>query len=251
MQRSAVILGLITAMGLAEGCDMKPASPAPNDDPWAMSRALMLDHDLRGRGIADTNVLAAMAAVPRHLFVPPDIRREAYADYPLPIGEGQTISQPYIVAAMTELLQAKRDDCVLEIGTGSGYQAAVLAGLVAQVYTIEIVEPLGRRAGAALASLGYSNVQVRIGDGYAGWPEHAPFDGIIVTCGATEVPPPLIDQLKPGGKMVIPVGPTLDVQELLVIEKDAAGRVHKHSVMPVRFVPLTGPSVHQGSGRTR
>lgn len=228
---------------LTGGCEMRPNAKPVAPDEWGLARALMIDRDLRGRGITNEAVLAAMETTPRHLFVPLAVRREAYADYPLPIGEGQTISQPYIVAAMTELVQPRPGDVVLEVGTGSGYQAAVLARLVRQVYTIEIVEPLGLRARATLAHLGVSNVSVRIGDGYAGWPEHGPYDGILVTCGAETIPPPLVQQLKPGGRMIIPVGPTRDVQQLLVVEKDAQGAVQHRAVMPVRFVPLTGPSV--------
>lgn len=188
---------------------------------------------------ADSRVLAAMGAVPRHLFVPPGQRDEAYADYPLPIGEGQTISQPSLVALMTHLLRPKRGDTVLEVGTGSGYQAAILSRLVRRVYTIEIVGPLARQASGRLARLGYANVAVRHGDGYAGWPDHAPFDSIIVTAGAPHVPKPLIDQLKPGGRMVIPVGPANSAQRLKLIVKDARGRMQERIIIPVRFVPLT------------
>lgn len=190
------------------------------------------------RDITDPRVLAAMGRVPRHEFVPANLRDEAYADRPLPIGHGQTISQPYIVAFMTEQLRPKPTDKVLEIGTGSGYQAAVLAELVAAVYSIEIVEPLARRAMADLARLGYTNVWVRAGDGYQGWPEAAPFDAIIVTCAPEHVPQPLIDQLKEGGRMIIPVGP-IGAQELYLLEK-RAGAVQRRAVLPVRFVPMTG-----------
>ncbi len=159
---------------------------------------------------------------------------------PLPIGHGQTISQPYIVALMTELLAPKAGDVVLEVGTGSGYQAAVLAELGARVYTIEIVPPLANSAALRLEQLGYSNVEVRLGDGYYGWPEHAPFDGIIVTAAANAIPPPLIEQLKPGGRMLIPVGAPFSAQELIVLVKDTKGKVSTRSVLPVAFVPLTG-----------
>ena len=188
---------------------------------------------------ADPRILAAMGAVPRHLFVPEGVRDEAYGDYPLPIGEGQTISQPSLVALMTHLLRPQPDDRVLEVGTGSGYQAAILSRLVARVYSIEIVAPLARQASARLARLSYDNVAVRQGDGYAGWPDAAPFDAIIVTAGAPHVPKPLVDQLKPGGRMVIPVGPAHAVQQLKLIRKDARGRVREQIVIPVRFVPLT------------
>ncbi len=184
-------------------------------------------------------VMAAIGKVPRHLLVPPEQVPYAYENRPLPIGHGQTISQPYIVALMTDLLDPKAGDTVLEIGTGSGYQAAVLAELVARVYTIEIVEPVGRRGAEGLAALGYRNVQTRIGDGYAGWPEAAPFDGILVTAAAPYVPKPLVDQLKPGGRLVIPVGGSWQVQELQVIEKKADGSTATRRTLPVRFVPLT------------
>jgi protein-L-isoaspartate(D-aspartate) O-methyltransferase len=186
-------------------------------------------------------VMAAMGKVPRHRLVPLDQVPFAYENRPLPIGHGQTISQPYIVALMTDLLEPKPTDVVLEVGTGSGYQAAVLAELVAKVYTIEILEPIGKRAEAQLAALGYRNVAVRIGDGYNGWPEAAPFDGIVVTAAAAHIPQPLLDQLKPGGRLVIPVGAQWQVQELLVIEKKPDGSTSTKRTIPVRFVPLTRP----------
>ena len=185
-------------------------------------------------------VMAAMGKVPRHRFVPALQDIFAYDNRPLPIGEGQTISQPYIVALMTDLLDLKSADTVLEVGTGSGYQAAVLAELVAKVTTIEIVEPLARRARQVLGELGYRNVEVRVGDGYGGWPAAAPFDAIIVTAAPAAVPQPLIDQLKPGGRMVIPVGGPSDVQQLLLVEKQLDGRTTTRRTLPVRFVPLTG-----------
>ena len=184
-------------------------------------------------------VMAAMGKVPRHRFVPVLQDIFAYDNRPLPIGEGQTISQPYIVALMTDLLDPKPTDTVLEVGTGSGYQAAVLAELVAKVYTIEIVEALGLRARQVLGELGYRNVEVRVGDGYGGWPAAAPFDAIIVTAAPAAVPQPLIDQLKPGGRMVIPVGAPSDVQHLLLVEKQSDGRTTTRRALPVRFVPLT------------
>src|SRR6266516_397238 len=193
-----------------------------------------------GRPIFGNAVMAAMGKVPRHRFVPALQDIFAYDNRPLPIGEGQTISQPYIVALMTDLLDPKSADTVLEVGTGSGYQAAVLAELVAKVYTIEIVEPLARRARQALGELGYRNVEVRVGDGYGGWPAAAPFDAIIVTAAPAAVPQPLIDQLKPGGRMVIPVGGPSDVQQLLLVEKQSDGRTTTRRTLPVRFVPLTG-----------
>jgi protein-L-isoaspartate(D-aspartate) O-methyltransferase len=181
----------------------------------------------------------ALARVPRHLFVPPDQQPYAYENRPLPIGHGQTISQPYVVAFMTDVLRPGKQDRVLEIGTGSGYQAAVLAELVRSVYTIEIVEPLAAEARERLDRLGYRNVEVRAGDGYKGWPERAPFDAIIVTAGADEVPPPLLQQLKPGGRMVIPVGPAGSLQYLTLIEKQANGSIRSRQILPVRFVPFT------------
>ena len=180
-----------------------------------------------------------ISEVPRHQFVPRSQRSFAYADEALPIGEDQTISQPSLVALMTHLLRPKQNDVMLEVGTGSGYQAALLSRLVRHVYTIEIVEPLARQAARRLPDLGYANVTVRHGDGYAGWPEHAPFDGIIVTAGAPHVPKPLLDQLKPGGRMVIPVGPAGSIQQLKLISKDSRGRAREEAIIPVRFVPLT------------
>ncbi len=192
-----------------------------------------------GRPRFSDTVMAAIARVPRHRFVPPELVAHAYENRPLPIGDGQTISQPYIVALITDLLDPRPGHTVLEVGTGSGYQAAVLAELVARVYTVEVVEPLGRRAAQVLAGLGYRNVTARTGDGYAGWPERAPFDSIVVTAAAPEVPPPLLEQLKPGGRLVIPVGGPGDVQLLLVIDKQPDGTTTRRRTLPVRFVPLT------------
>ena len=191
-----------------------------------------------GKARLDDRVMAALARVPRHEFVPDSERAYAYQNRPLPIGYGQTISQPYIVALMTDLLALDEDSIVLEIGTGSAYQAAVLAELVARVYTIEIVEPLGRAARERLGRLGYGNVEVRLGDGYDGWAEHAPFDAIIVTAAASHVPPPLLGQLKPGGRLVIPVGSRFLTQQLILIEKQDDGALTATQVLPVRFVPL-------------
>ncbi|MDQ4059587.1 MAG: protein-L-isoaspartate(D-aspartate) O-methyltransferase, partial [Pseudomonadota bacterium] len=188
----------------------------------------------------DSDVLGAMREVPRHLLVPEDVRDYAYQNRPLPIGHEQTISQPYIVALMTHLLRPDEDDVVLEVGTGSGYQAAVLSRLVDRVYSIEIVEPLARQAKERLRALGYDNITVRQGDGYHGWPEHAPFDAILVTAAASHIPPPLVGQLKPGGRMVIPVGPPFMAQNLMLVEKDPDGKVHTRVLLPVSFVPLTG-----------
>jgi protein-L-isoaspartate(D-aspartate) O-methyltransferase len=188
----------------------------------------------------DSRVLAAMERVPRHEFVPPGERERAYQNRPLPIAHGQTISQPYIVALMTHLMRIEPDDVVLEVGTGSGYQAAVLAELARHVYTIEIVEPLGKQAAHRLKALGYENVTTRIGDGYQGWPSEAPFDAIMVTAAPDHVPRPLIEQLKNNGRMVVPVGGNFLSQQLVVVEKKPDGRIETRQVIPVRFVPLTG-----------
>ena len=196
----------------------------------------------------DPAVLRAMREVPRHLFVPEEARPFAYENRPLPIGHEQTISQPYIVALMTDLLKPRPGDNVLEVGTGSGYQAAILSRLGARVHSIEIVEPLATRAKARLAELGYADVEVRGGDGYAGWPERAPFDRIIVTAGADRIPGPLLDQLRPGGRMVIPLGGKPDSLELTLVDKDLKGRVRKRALLPVRFVPLTRIR-HSGESR--
>ena len=188
----------------------------------------------------DKRVMAALSHVPRHIFVPRGEEKYAYENRPLSIGYGQTISQPYIVALMTDLLQIKPGDRILEIGTGSGYQAAVLAELTDAVYTIEIIKPLGEQAAQRLHKLGDDKIHTRIGDGYYGWKEAAPFDGIIVTAAASHVPPPLLQQLKPGGRMVIPVGSHFLTQQLMVIDKLADGKIISHQILPVAFVPLTG-----------
>ena len=188
----------------------------------------------------ETSILGALAAVPRHEFVPEGQKSEAWENHPLPIGYGQTISQPYIVALMTDLVRPEADDTVLEVGTGSGYQAAVLANLVRQVYSLEIIEPLAEQVGKRLERLAYDNVKTKLGDGYFGWEEHAPFDAIVVTAAASHVPPPLIQQLHPGGRMVIPVGGRFAVQYLLLIEKDENGDSRTRQITAVRFVPLTG-----------
>ena len=193
-----------------------------------------------GQRTLDPRVMAVMAKVARHQFVSKALEGEAYDNRPLPIGHGQTISQPYIVALMTDLLHTKRGDRVLEVGTGSGYQAAVLAELVKEVYTIEIIEPLAKQAAQRLAQLSYRSVEVKVADGYYGWPEHAPFDSIIVTAAASHVPPPLVKQLKPGGRIVIPVGTSFLTQYLMLIEKQADGSVTTRQILPVAFVPLTG-----------
>lgn len=219
------------------------APAATTNDPFAGPRQAMVAEQLKGpgRNITNSRVLAVMGKVPRHEFVPQRQRSSAYEDCPLAIGRGQTISQPFIVAFMTEQLDPRPTEKVLEIGTGSGYQAAVLAELAGQVYTIEIVEELGRQATYDLKRLGYTNVHTRIGDGYRGWPEAAPFDAIIVTCAPDDVPRPLVEQLKDGGRMIIPVGPAGSHQDLVVLRKRGA-RVEQQNVLPVLFVPMTGES---------
>lgn len=201
----------------------------------------MVEQQIVQRGISDTQVLKAILSVPRHKFVPADQVPYAYIDSPLQIGQGQTISQPFIVAYMTELLEVDSTHSVLEIGTGSGYQAAVLGLLAKEVFTIEIVPELGRRAEKILQELGYNNVQVRIGDGYQGWPEHAPFDRIIVTAAPESTPPKLVDQLESGGIMVLPIGPQWWNQDLIVVRKDLNGKITQESKLPVRFVPMVHP----------
>ena len=207
-------------------------------DTFSEQRAAMVKTQIEARGVEVARILESMNAVPRHLFIPESLWPVAYTDRPLPIGNGQTISQPYVVAFMTELLQPDQHHVVLEIGTGSGYQAAVLSKLVHWVYTIEIVPELGRSAEQTLNRLGYDNVTVRVGDGYQGWPEQAPFDRIIVTAAPEEIPQNLVEQLKPGGRMILPVGPQRSGQDLLILEKDEAGNVNTQQSLPVRFVPM-------------
>jgi len=196
--------------------------------------------ELTGRPVLDARVLEALRGVPRHMFVPDDLQASAYVNHPLPIGHGQTISQPYIVALMSDLIQPRAGDVVLEVGTGSGYQAAILARLVKQVYSLEIIEELAAQARVRLQRLGCDNVEVRAGNGRFGWPEHAPYDSIMVTAAAPRIPPALIEQLKPGGILVMPVGSRYLGQDLLVLEKDALGGLEERRVLPVAFVPLTG-----------
>jgi len=232
-------LFLFLLIWLVDGAHLAAAAATADAD-FAALRRQMVEEQLKapGRDITNRQVLEAMATVPRHEFVPEASRAAAYADRPLPIGHGQTISQPFIVAFMTERLDPKPTDRILEIGTGSGYQAAVLSALVAEVYTIEIVEPLARRAEGDLQRLGYRKVKVRAGDGYQGWPEAAPFDAIIVTCAPDHVPQTLVDQLKDGGRMIIPVGRENN-QELYLLQKRGQ-KVEQRAVLPVRFVPMTG-----------
>ena len=235
-------VGLLLIVACAQGA--APAQPPQRDtDPQAAQRRAMVAEvraDAPASARLDPDVLAVLARVPRHRFVPAAQVPHAYENRPLAIGHGQTISQPYIVALMTTLAQPGRGHTVLEIGTGSGYQAAVLAELAGQVYSMEIIEPLGRQAGRRLRARGDANVHARIGDGYYGWPEAGPFDRIVVTAAASSVPAPLLAQLKPGGRMVIPVGSGFFTQTLMLVQKDADGRVRTRQVLPVRFVPLTG-----------
>jgi protein-L-isoaspartate(D-aspartate) O-methyltransferase len=228
------------AGSILASCGGVPGHVSRTEEDWAAERARMVREQLAApdRDIRDPAVLRVMGRVPRHRFVPPEVVSAAYADGPLPIGYGQTISQPYVVAFMTEQLALRPTDRVLEIGTGSGYQAAVLAELAAEVYTIEIVAPLAEQARSTLADLGYQNIHARTGDGYLGWPEAAPFDAVIVTCAPERIPPALIEQLKDGGRLIIPVGPAYDQQ--LVLLRKRAGRVRQEAVLPVRFVPMLG-----------
>jgi protein-L-isoaspartate(D-aspartate) O-methyltransferase len=239
---SRIIAGFLFFFFLAEGTGGdKVFEPGRKGDFKAM-REKMVNGQIKARGVKDPRVLSAMLKVERHLFVPKDLRASAYADQPLPIGEGQTISQPYIVALMTELLELKGDEKVLEVGTGSGYQAAILAELAREVYTIEIVEALAASAQNRLLELGYQNVRGRAGDGYLGWPEAAPFDAIMVTAAPDHIPKPLLEQLKEGGRMVLPVGTYS--QELKKIVK-RSGKIETTDVVPVAFVPMTGEGVKQ------
>ncbi|MHB0954865.1 MAG: protein-L-isoaspartate(D-aspartate) O-methyltransferase [Pirellulaceae bacterium] len=229
---------LIGCIGLALRSVSAFAVAQPPSDGYEEARASMVQKEVRGRGVQDQRVWAAMREVPRHLFVPPDQRKFAYMDGALPIGNGQTITSPYVVGFMTEKLEPQASDKVLEIGTGSGYQASVLSRIVAEVYTIEIVEPLGRRATRTIQRLGYNNVHVKIGDGYLGWPEHAPFDKIIVTCSPEDVPRALIDQLKEGGRLVVPLGERF--QQTLYLFRKTAGELQREKLESTFFVPMTG-----------
>jgi len=222
---------------MTQANSIQAAQNAPPDS-TAKAREIMVEQTIQSRGISDPTVLKAMRRVKRHLLIPEETRSHAYADRPLPIGMGQTISQPYIVALMTELLAPQPEHTILEVGTGSGYQACVLAEIVSKVYTIEIIPELSLTAQQVIRDMGYQNIHYRIGDGYLGWPEVAPFDGIIVTAGAPILPEPLVEQLKPGARLVIPIGPADKTQELMVIYKDMDGTIHKQKTIPVRFVPL-------------
>jgi protein-L-isoaspartate(D-aspartate) O-methyltransferase len=246
MRRLAQYQALLAAV-LASATAVVSTS-APAQDRFA-ERAAMIEtikgharsapSAVEGQGI-DPAVLKTMGKVPRHLFVPEEQRSAAYGDRPLPIGYGQTISQPFIVALMTDLINVGPGDSVLEIGTGSGYQAAVLSPLAAKVYSIEIIPQLGERAAARLAELRYNNVEVKVGDGYYGWPAHAPFDGIVVTAAASHIPPPLVEQLAKGGRMVVPVGGPFATQFLMLLEKRRDGSITTRQLLPVSFVPLRG-----------
>jgi protein-L-isoaspartate(D-aspartate) O-methyltransferase len=225
----AIVVGLTLITSLPRAADI-----------FQEQRRTMIVRDIQGRGVQDRQVLAAMGKIPRHLMVDERYRYDAYADHPFPIGEGQTISQPYVVALMTEALRLKPTDRVLEIGTGSGYQAAVLAEIVKEVYSIEIRKTLADRAAARLKELGYTSVRVRYGDGYFGWEEHAPFDAIIITAAVNHIPTPLIRQLREGGRMILPLGSTVFYQTLTLVTKGKGGALDVRQLDPVAFVPMTG-----------
>jgi protein-L-isoaspartate(D-aspartate) O-methyltransferase len=240
MKNLSVFLSIMFLIFLAECTDGKRVTELELKGDVKAMREKMVESQIKSRGVRDPRVLSAMLKVERHLFVPKEFRNSAYSDQPLPIGEGQTISQPYIVALMTELLELKGGERVLEVGTGSGYQAAILAELAAEVYTIEIVEKLASSAKKVLLESGYQNIKVKAGDGYLGWPEAAPFDAIIVTCAPDHIPEPLLDQLKEKGRMVVPVGTYS--QELKKIVKKS-GKIETTDITPVIFVPMTGEGV--------
>lgn len=237
---SKIYFGGIIFLSIMLFSSLSFTSSLAEESKYTERRNRLVKYYIEGERIRDPDVLRAMYTVPRHEFVPENLREHAYEDRPLPIGLGQTISQPYIVAYMTELLEVDKEAKVLEIGTGSGYQAAVLAEIVKEVYSIEIFEELGKKAKERFDRLQYTNVTSKVDDGYYGWEEFAPFEGIIVTCAADHVPPPLIEQLKPGGKMVIPVGGVFQVQILMLVMKDEEGNVTVKNMLPVRFVPLLG-----------
>jgi len=237
---SSLLISIVIAV-----LSIHPASPWAHaaklaDGDFQKQRLSMVQDQIVERGVKDRSVIEAMTAVPRHKFVSENYQNRAYDDSPLPIGYGQTISQPYIVAYMTEVLNLNKNNRVLEVGTGSGYQAAILSPIVKQVYTIEIISELAKSAAARLKDLGYNNIEVGIGDGYYGWDKYAPFDAIIVTAAAGHIPPHLVGQLKNNGRMVIPVGGSFLVQNLILVTKDKDGKVTTTNLMPVRFVPLTG-----------
>ncbi|HVT61486.1 MAG TPA: protein-L-isoaspartate(D-aspartate) O-methyltransferase [Thermoanaerobaculia bacterium] len=242
-RRAARGRALLAALILGGIASAMAASWKRDESASANDARTMVEEQIRRRGITDRRVLAAMEQVPRDRFVPEGERRGAYGDHPLPIGFGQTISQPYVVALMSSLAVLTPRSRVLEIGTGSGYQAAVLSRLAGSVYSIEIVPPLAERARRTLAELGFGNVHVRVGDGFRGWPEEAPFDAIVLTAAPPAVPPPLLEQLAPGGRMVLPLGGV--EQDLLVLTKQPDGSITRESVIPVRFVPMTGEAQHE------
>jgi protein-L-isoaspartate(D-aspartate) O-methyltransferase len=233
----SLMIGIVL-LGISE--KTRSSSPVVDEKRFVSMRKSMVDKQIKRRGVKNESVLDAMLSVPRHLFVPEKSMYRAYNDSPLPIGYGQTISQPYIVAYMTEILNLDRDSVVLEVGTGSGYQAAILSVLVKKVYTIEIIPELAESASERLQRLEYNNITVKTADGYYGWPERAPFDAIIVTAAAGHVPPPLIEQLKNGGRMIIPVGGAFMTQSLVLVIKDETENITTQNIMPVIFVPLTG-----------
>jgi protein-L-isoaspartate(D-aspartate) O-methyltransferase len=239
---AALLAAVLGCAGARAGMTDRAGAPAGMSDPYAALRKRMVTEQIQRRGVRDPRVIQAMTSVPRHLFVPEGLRGRAYDDTPLPIGQGQTISQPYIVAFMTEAARLRPEDRALEIGTGSGYQAAILASIVREVFTIEIHQDLARTAGERLAEAGYRNVTVRHGDGYFGWPEHAPFDAIVVTAAPEAVPQPLLDQLKQGGRLVIPVDRDgAGAQDLVRYTRTETG-FERETLLPVRFVPMTGES---------
>ena len=242
MDMKLAVVFLFSLICFQYGGGESPADTTDTCDPagYAPKREKMVKHQIQDRGVKNPSVLNAMRKVGRHCFVAPAFIDQAYNDHPLPIGSGQTISQPYIVALMTELIELKPTDRVLEIGTGSGYQTAVLAQLVREVFTVEIYPSLARKAESRLTALGYKNITVKCGDGYYGWEEKAPFDAVMVTAAASEIPPPLIKQLKAEGRMCIPVGGIYQVQQLMLIKKNRKGSVSTRGVLPVRFVPLLG-----------
>lgn len=245
---AARIAGVCLATLCAGACRADETTDADDTAAWSRPRSeerkddrlRMVRRQMVSRGIADKRVLGAMRSVPRHWFVPGDLQRAAYDDRPLPIGHGQTISQPYIVAKMTELLKLTATDKALEVGTGSGYQAAVLSELTPNVFTVEIIEPLATAAAKRFRDRGYATVKTKRADGYFGWEGEGPFDAIIVTAASPQVPPPLLKQLKPGGRMVIPVGQPFRIQQLMLITRDDKGKLRTRVIAPVRFVPLTG-----------
>jgi protein-L-isoaspartate(D-aspartate) O-methyltransferase len=242
MRKNVILFLIVSCLMVLNSCRKKGVKIDYED--LEKRRKAMVVEQIEERGIRDRRILEVMEKVPRHEFVPEKYRAFAYDDSPLPIGEGQTISQPYIVALMTECLNLEGEEKVLEVGTGSGYQAAILSELAEEVYTIEILEPLAERAEELLKDLGYRNVKVRCGDGYLGWEEYAPFDGVIVTCAPDHIPQPLIDQLAEGGRMVIPVGEVHFPQVLKLLEKKE-GKMTVRNVVPVRFVPMTGDEVEK------